>query len=212
MSTVSTDVDRRRNANVRLKSRRGRDLFRAVQPLMKIYIGFLQILPAAVAHCLLSFFRYTRGFTGLGLRYGILYRLAFSCGPNVSVHDCVFIRHPQCIELGDNVSIHPLCYLDGQGGLRIGSDVSIAHNVSILTFEHDFVQTDVPMKDALCMPKPIVIEDGVWIGAGTRILGGVTVGRGSVVGSGAVVTHDIPPYTVAAGVPARVIRRRNDVS
>jgi acetyltransferase-like isoleucine patch superfamily enzyme len=58
--------------------------------------------------------------------------------------------------------------------------------------------------------QPIVVEEDVWLGASVIILGGVTVGRGSVVGAGAVVTQDLPPYSIARGVPARVVGMRGD--
>lgn len=60
------------------------------------------------------------------------------------------------------------------------------------------------------MVAPIHIEDDVWIGAGVKVLKGVTIGKGSVIGAGAVVTKDIPPYSIAAGVPCRVIGKRGN--
>jgi len=104
--------------------------------------------------------------------------------------------------------MHPLCYIDAQGDITIGNDVSIAHNTSILSFEHDYSDTTKPIAAGPCIPKKIVIEDNIWIGAGVRILGGVRIGTGSVIGAAAVVTKDIPPMSVAVGVPARVIKSR----
>ncbi|MBN1844586.1 MAG: acyltransferase [Sedimentisphaerales bacterium] len=145
---------------------------------------------------------------GIGIRFILWRRLAAACGDNVSVHESVWLRWPQFLSLGRNVSIHPLCYLDAQGCITIGNDVSIAHNVSVLSFEHDIGDLNVPIKDAPCLPRPVVIEDDVWIGAGARILGGVRIGTGSVIGAGAVVTRDVPAYSLAVGVPARPIRSR----
>lgn len=187
---------------------RGRQLFYLVKPLLCAYSSLLKLLPNLVIKWLLIRFRYIRGYTGLGLRYGLIHRLAKSCGDNLSVADSVFLRYIPRLALGNHVSIHPLCYIDAQGGISIGNDVSIAHNVSILSFEHDFSDTAKLIKDAPCIPKEIIIEDDVWIGAGAKILGGVKIGTGSVIGAGAVVTKDIAPLSVAVGVPARVIKSR----
>lgn len=191
---------------------RGRQLFNLCKPLFALYRAILEILPQFLCKWLLVRFRYLRGFAGLGLRYGLVRRLSEKCGDNVSVHDSVFLPWIQYLSLGSNISIHPLCYIDAQGGISIGNDVSIAHNVSILSFEHDFSDTSKPIKDAPCIGRKIIIEDDVWIGAGVRILGGVTIGTGSIIGAGAVVTKDIAPMSVAVGVPARTIskRERND--
>ena len=185
---------------------RGRQLFNMSKPFLRLYIALLGLFPDGLVERLLISFRYTRGLIGLGLRYGLIHRLARTCGDNVSVHDSVFIRYAGLLQLGNNISIHPLCYIDAQGEISIGDDVSIAHNVSILSFEHDFSDKSKPIKDAQCIGKKITIEDNVWIGAGAKILGGTTIGKGSVIGAGAVVTKNIPPGSVAVGVPAKVIK------
>lgn len=187
---------------------RGRHLFKIIKPCLAVYCGILKLLPFSFALWLFTSLRYTRGLIGFGLRYGLLKRLAKECGDNVGVNDSAFLRYPELLKLGSNISIHSLCYIDAQGEIEIGNDVSIAHNVSILSFEHDFSDVNKPIKDAPCIGKKIVIENDIWIGAGVRILGGVTIGTGSIIGAGAVVTKDIPPKSVAVGVPARVIRTR----
>ena len=187
---------------------RGREIFKTLKPLFCCTGIVFKLLPFRFCMWLYNILRYTRGRLGLGIRYILLSRLAKRCGDNVSVHESVWLRWVQYLRLGSNVSIHPLCYIDSQGGVSIGDDVSIAHNVSILSFEHDFSDVEVMIKDAPCIPKEIVIENNVWVGAGARILSGVRIGSGSIIGAGAVVAHDIEPMSVAAGVPARIIRSR----
>jgi acetyltransferase-like isoleucine patch superfamily enzyme len=89
------------------------------------------------------------------------------------------------------------------GGIDIGDYVMIWPNLSILTSGLPF---EPSQRRAFVIAKPIVIERNVWIGASAIILGGVTVGENSVVAAGAVVTRDVPPNTLAAGNPARVLR------
>jgi acetyltransferase-like isoleucine patch superfamily enzyme len=149
-----------------------------------------------------------KGIVGIGIRYVLVSRLAGSCGENVSVLEGVYLFYTHKLHLGNNVSIHPLCYIDAQGDILIGNDVSISHNVSIVSFEHDYSDASKPIKDAAVILKEVVIEDDVWIGAGARVLAGARIGAGSVIGAGAVVKKDIPPMSVAVGVPAHVVRSR----
>jgi acetyltransferase-like isoleucine patch superfamily enzyme len=115
----------------------------------------------------------------------------------------VFIYAPERIEFGDQVDIGEFTHIRANGGIRIGSRVLIAANVTITTREHPVALPRWKVtKDA-----PIVIEDDVWIGAGAIVLPGVTIGRGSVVAAGAVVTEDVPPFTVVGGVPAKTIKQ-----
>lgn len=110
--------------------------------------------------------------------------------------------------VGSNSNVGPLSYLGASGGISIGANVLMAPAVVVLSEEHAIDDAARPIKAQGVRPAPTVIEDDVWLGARVTVLGGTRIGRGSVVGAGAVVTHDIPPYSVAAGVPARLIRER----
>lgn len=189
---------------------RGRDIFKLFKPVLRCITKAVGFLPKSILNWFLISLRYTTGIKGIGLRYIFLKAIAKSCDDNVSVHDSVFFKYTDKISFGKNISIHPLCYIDGQGNITIGDNVSIAHNVSMLSFEHDFSDVNKPIKDAPCIPQEIIIEDDVWVGAGVRVLGGVRIGTGSVIGAGAVVTKDIPPYSIAVGVPAKVVSKRKE--
>jgi acetyltransferase-like isoleucine patch superfamily enzyme len=142
-------------------------------------------------------------------RYFALRRLASSCGVLVDIRAQCFLFRPDQMSLGSRISIHPFCYIDATGGLSIGDDVSIAHGVSILTTEHDFTRMDVPIRDQDIARARVEIGSDVWIGAGARILAGVHIGDHAIVAAGAIVTKDIAPGTIVAGVPARPIRQRS---
>jgi acetyltransferase-like isoleucine patch superfamily enzyme len=107
------------------------------------------------------------------------------------------------IRLGRNVFINQNCTMDDLGGIEIADDVMIGPNVSIITSGHPI---DPSQRRAFVIAKPIVIERNVWIAAGATLLGGITVGENSVVAAAAVVTRSVPPDTLVAGNPARVIR------
>ena len=106
------------------------------------------------------------------------------------------------ITLGKRVFINSGCCFQDQGGIEIGDDVLIGQQVVIATLNHDLS----PEKRGNMMPKPVKIGNKVWIGAHATILAGVTIGDNSVVAAGAVVTKNVPPNTVVAGVPAKVIK------
>lgn len=114
----------------------------------------------------------------------------------------VVIYDPQHLEFGDQVDVGEFTHIRANGGLRIGSRVLIAANVTITTREHP---VDLP-RWSVTKDAPIVIEDDVWIGASAVVLPGVTIGKGAVIAAGAVVTSDVDPFTVVAGVPARPIK------
>ena len=104
------------------------------------------------------------------------------------------------IRLGDRVSVNPFTVLYGHGGLSIGSNVLIAAHVVIIPANHRFNAPDRPIREQGETRAGISIGDDVWIGAGARVLDGVRVGNGSVIAAGAVVTRDVVPYGIVAGV------------
>lgn len=136
-------------------------------------------------------------------------QLMAQAGKNLSVSEGVRVNNPNMVSIGDN------CYF-GAGvqfypwneSISIGNDVLIAADVRMITRKHGFAKMNIPMSEQGYTNAPIVIEDDVWIGFQAIILPGVTIGRGSIVGAGAVVTRDVEPYTIVGGVPARLIRKR----
>lgn len=114
-----------------------------------------------------------------------------------------YTAHGADIRVGRNVFINQNCTIYDLGGVDIGDDVLIGPNVSIITTGHPLEPSQ--RRDGVTA-APIVIERNVWIAAGATIIGGVTVGENSVVAAGAVVTKDVPPNSLVAGVPAKVIR------
>jgi acetyltransferase-like isoleucine patch superfamily enzyme len=112
------------------------------------------------------------------------------------------------ITIGDRSAIGAGSFLAGQGGIRVGSDVIMGPSVRIFSENHVTSDVDRPIRTQGQTRDVVTIEDDCWIGAGATIVAGVTIGRGSVVAAGAVVTQDLPAYSVAAGVPARVVRSR----
>lgn len=115
------------------------------------------------------------------------------------------------IEIGDNTNISANCMLMSESRLYIGRNVLIAGMTYIVAGgNHGFSRTDVPIIRQACDSKGGVrIEDNCWLGANVTLLDGVTIGRDSVIGAGAVVTKSIPAFAIAVGVPARVIRYRD---
>lgn len=153
-------------------------------------------------------------------------------GENVVFESGVLVFHPDTITLGHNIYIghgtvlkgyyknemhigdHTWigqgCFFHSAGMITIGKAVGIGPHVKILTSVHtDEGDIGKPVMHNPLEFKPVVIGDGSDIGVGTIILPGVTIGEGAIIGAGAVVTHDIPPYAVAAGVPAKIIRMRD---
>ncbi len=106
------------------------------------------------------------------------------------------------ITVGEHVFINACCKFQDQGGITIGDGCLIGHNVTIATLNHDIN----PDKRANILPQPVIIGKNVWIGSDSTILPGVEIGDGAIIGAGSVVTKNVPSNTIAAGVPARIIR------
>lgn len=116
------------------------------------------------------------------------------------------------LRMGDHSNIGAYSFIGCSGFIEIGNHVMMGPRVTLLAETHNFADTDRPMKSQGVTRRSICIEDDCWIGAGTQVLPGVTIGHGSIVGAGAVVSHDVPPFSVVAGVPARVLRSRLSVA
>ncbi|MBC8206019.1 MAG: acyltransferase [Kiritimatiellales bacterium] len=113
------------------------------------------------------------------------------------------IRSPRKLTIGANSSIGHKATLDARGGLTIGRNVNFSSEVMIWTAQHDYRSSTFETNF-----KSVTIGDYVWLGPRCIILPGVTVGEGAVVAAGAVVTKDVEPYAVVAGVPAKKISDR----
>lgn len=159
-------------------------------------------------------------------------------GKNVYLDSGVFLNAlPAGISIGDGTSLmhgvifHVFNYRDlpkagiwvgkhcffgeytcirGQGGVHIGDGVYTGTQVQIAAVNHVFTDPDRYIKDQGITAEGITIEDDVWLASNAVVVDGVTIGKGSVIGAGAVVNKNLPPYSVAVGVPARVIKDRRE--
>jgi acetyltransferase-like isoleucine patch superfamily enzyme len=167
--------------------------------------GFVKLMPLDMA-C--EFCRYIPGYFGGCIRGHVYKKALRRMGRGTYIHDSVAILFPENIEMGDDVSVNQFSVIHGMGGVRIGSDVRIGYGVKIISFDHVFSNPGVPIMGQGYDKGHIDIGDDVWIGANAVILKGVKIGRGSVIGAGSVVTGDIPPFSIAVGAPAKVVKKR----
>lgn len=130
-------------------------------------------------------------------------------GNNLTVFPGAYFWGDGPIHFGDNVTIgkDSIIFARRGGGVFIGSDVSIAAQCYIIDSDHG-LSSDRLIREQPMTSAAITIEDDVWIGAGVKVLKGVTLHKGSVCAAGAVVTKDVPEYAIVGGVPAMVIGRR----
>lgn len=112
------------------------------------------------------------------------------------------------VTIGDYSAIGADSFIGGQGGVTIGNNVIMGPGVKMFSENHNYSDTGVIIRKQGETRKGIVIEDNCWIGGGTIILDGVVIGSGTVIAAGAVVTQSIPENSIAAGIPARVIKSR----
>ncbi len=163
-----------------------------------VYYGFARYLPFSVR---------PYAFGARWIRYQVCRHMFRSCGVNVNIERGALINSGAEIDIGDNSGIGLNAYI--LGPLVIGRDVVMGPGCTIIGMNHNTARTDLPMIQQGYHPKVApVIEDDVWIGANVTILPGKRIGTGSILAAGAVVTRDVPPFTVVGGNPARVIRRR----
>ena len=165
-----------------------------------------------------------------------LYKCYLNRRKNVSVHDSAEIHpnskfgadgsiaiKPDCrirrrvvispsggtIEIGENSLVNAFTMLIGHGSIQIGADVLIGPHTVLTAANHTFGDPETPIIQQKISKQGIEIHDDVWIGANCTILDGVTIGEGTVVAAGSVVTEPVPEYTVVAGAPAEQIGTRD---
>lgn len=152
-------------------------------------------------------------------------------GQNVVFENGVMVFHPENIMIGDNVYvghqtilkgyyigefiigegtwIGQQCFFHSAGNIYIGKNVGIGPGVKVITSYHSEVGIEIPVLHSKLIFEKVVIEDNSDLGMGSVILPGVKIGKGAIVGAGAVVTKDVPDYAVVIGSPARILRFRN---
>jgi maltose O-acetyltransferase len=133
-------------------------------------------------------------------------------GRNINIEHGAYFGSGRLIEIGDNSGIGVNCHVPSD--IRIGNDVMMGPEVLIIgqNQNHRFDDLTVPMRlQGHNASSPVVVEDDVWIGARVIILPGIKIGKGAILGAGAIVTRDVPPYAICVGNPARVVRFRNDI-
>ncbi len=152
-----------------------------------------------------SFFRFGVGVQILGFKNICL-------GQGVSLNRYTALTADRGrISLGANVYVGDFSIISGDDGeVVMGDNVLIGPNCLIQASNHSFERVDIPILEQGHTPSFVHIADDVWIGGHCVICPGVSIGRGAVIGAGAVVTKDVPEFAVMGGVPARVIRYRTN--
>jgi acetyltransferase-like isoleucine patch superfamily enzyme len=187
---IRAELIRMTNTKISLKKYR-------ILRVAKVYVTSALNLVLAVAAYIPS----------IALRKLVLRLYGVRLGKRVLIYHGFEIRAPRLCEIGDGTIIGYRATLDARGGLKIGHSVNLSSEVAIWTAEHDFRSPDFAYVSA-----PVVIGDRAWLSFRCTILPGVTIGEGAVVAAGAVVTKDVPPFTVVGGIPAKPIAsRRKDL-
>lgn len=167
--------------------------------------SFLVISYEAVSRLLFSLPRYR--FFNIFKKIP-LYIVGAKFGKRTVFYPGVWIQPGMNLKVGDDVDFALDVLITTKGGVTIGNRVLIGYRTSILSSNHLLPKKPERVFGAGHTYAPVVIEDDVWIGCNVSVLPGVTIGEGAVIAAGSVVTKDIPAFTVAAGVPAKVIKER----
>jgi maltose O-acetyltransferase len=163
---------------------------------LSLYYGFATHLPVSYR---------PGGSIGKKLR-SFCSRIFAKCGNNVNIEQGAYFARGQQIEIGDNSGIGVNSWI---GVATIGKDVMMGAEVMIISQDHLFSDLSKPMNvQGMAESKRVVIEDDVWICARAILLSGVRVGKGAIIAAGAVVTHNVPPYAIVGGNPAKILRYR----
>jgi len=144
------------------------------------------------------------------LKKYLLLAMGAKVGRNVVVYPGVWIAPGRNLVIGDEVDLAKDVLITTSGGVSIGDRALIGYRTQILSADHDIPPIGERFSISGDVFKPVVISEDVWIGASCIITAGVTIGKGAVVAAGSVVTRDVPPNAIVGGVPARLIRTRDE--
>lgn len=136
------------------------------------------------------------------------YENSIKCKGNLYILPNTILCYPYRISFGYNIFINRGVYITAREPITIGDNVMIASGVVINSGMHNYMKKDILIREQGHTSKAIYIGNDVWIGANSVIMPGVSIGDGAVIGAGSIVTKSVPPYSVVAGVPARIIKKR----
>ncbi|MCM1235057.1 MAG: acyltransferase [Ruminococcus flavefaciens] len=186
----------------------GKDRFQKYESIINMMIKIIKKFPRKMRLVLFEANRNTNGTKGIALRYILFASLAEFCGANVAIMPGCYFKFIENIRVGNNVSFQPMSFIGAGGGVTIGNNVSIAHNTTILSTTHTFNDLKQPIKYQPIEMKQTIIQDNVWLGCGAVITAGVIIGTGCVVGANSTVTKSVDDFSIVAGCPAKLIRKR----
>jgi acetyltransferase-like isoleucine patch superfamily enzyme len=136
-----------------------------------------------------------------------------ACGKKPLIDPHVRIFNPQNLKVGNDVIIGGYTHISAGGGVTIGNGVLIGPFVKIWSINHNYKDPDIPIEQQGWTISPVIIEDNVWIGTGSVVLPGSSIGKGAIVSAGSVLRRmNIHPFSIVAGNPAKLVGNRKDKS
>ena len=183
----------------------GRVFFKKFKNVIDILFVVYSIFPSVVRNFLLFFLDF--GKIGLLLRFFELKKQSKNVGNNIYIAKNVVQNKMKFFKCGSNLSIHEFCYIDAAGGIEIGDNVSIAHNCSLVSFEHTWEDLETPIKYNPTKFNSIKIGSDVWLGCGVRVLAGSKIEDRVIVAAGAVVKGTLESGYLYGGIPAKKLKK-----
>ena len=183
----------------------GRDIFKKYSKLLDIFYRIYKSFPKFINLILLNIFNF--GKIGFMLRYFELKKNSEFVGENVYIAKQCVLKNLKYFKCGVNLSIHEFCYIDAAGGIEIGDNVSIAHNCSLVSFEHTWEKLETPIKYNPTKLNSIKIGNDVWLGCGIRVLAGTVIEDRVIVAAGAVVKGTLESGYLYGGIPAKKLKK-----